>query len=72
MEVSEINVRNHGSFAGEKVRKNAVYNAVILEKIAEMDLKTTVLNPKATIAQYVLDKHCSWKQGLYAYYRQSY
>lgn len=41
---------------GEK-SANAVYNAVVMEKVAEMDLKTLQLNPNSSMAQYVLDKH---------------
>lgn len=50
-------VKNHGPFAWGKSPVNAVYNAVVMEKIAEMDIKTLILNANATMKQYVLDKH---------------
>ena len=49
---------------------NAVYNAVVMEKVAEMDIKTLMLNPKASMQQYVLDKHYMIKHGSNAYYGQ--
>lgn len=54
---------------GEKSWK-AVYNAVVLEKVAEMDLKTLALNPKAEMETYILDKHYMRKHGPNAYYGQ--
>ena len=41
-----------------------------MEKVAEMDIKTIMLNPKATMAQYVLNKHYGRKHGANAYYGQ--
>lgn len=38
--VPGIVVKNHGPFAWGKSPENAVYNAVVMEKVAEMDLKT--------------------------------
>ena len=55
MAVPGIVVKNHGPFAWGKSPANAVYNAVVMEKVAEMDLKTLILNPKAEMKQYVLD-----------------
>lgn len=65
-----IVVKNHGPFAWGKNPANAVYNAVVMEKVAEMDLKTLLLNPNAFMAQYVLDKHYCRKHGQNAYYGQ--
>lgn len=65
-----IVVKNHGPFAWGTSPANAVYNAVVLEKVAEMDFKTFVLNPKASMKQYVLDKHYMRKHGPNAYYGQ--
>lgn len=70
MAVPGIVVKNHGPFAWGKSPANAVYNAVVLEKVAEMDLKTLALNPSASIQQYVLDKHYMRKHGSNAYYGQ--
>lgn len=70
MAVPGIVVKNHGPFAWGKSPANAVYNAVVLEKVAEMDIKTLVLNPQASMQQYVLDKHYMRKHGPNAYYGQ--
>ena len=68
MAVPGVVVKNHGPFAWGKSPENAVYNAVVLEKVAEMDLKTLVLNPKAEMETYILDKHYVKKHGPNAYY----
>ena len=70
MAVPGIVVKNHGPFAWGKNPANAVYNAVVLEKVAEMDIKTLMLNPEASMQQYVLDKHYMRKHGPNAYYGQ--
>lgn len=57
MAIPGIVVKKHGPFAWGKSPANAVYNAVVMEKIAEMDIKTLILNANATMKQYVLDKH---------------
>ncbi|WP_270347587.1 L-ribulose-5-phosphate 4-epimerase [Mediterraneibacter faecis] len=63
-------VKNHGPFAWGDSPENAVYNAVVMEKVSEMDLKTLLLNPNAEMKQYVLDKHYMRKHGPNAYYGQ--
>ena len=68
MAIPGIVVKNHGPFAWGKSPANAVYNAVVMEKVAEMDLKTLQLNPNSVMAQYVLDKHYMRKHGPNAYY----
>ena len=70
MAIPGIVVKNHGPFAWGKSPENAVYNAVVLEKVAEMDLKTLALNPKAEMETYILDKHYMRKHGPNAYYGQ--
>jgi L-ribulose-5-phosphate 4-epimerase len=70
MAVPGIVVKNHGPFAWGTSPANAVYNAVVLEKVAEMDLKTLSLNPNAEMKQYILDKHYMRKHGPNAYYGQ--
>lgn len=65
-----ILVCNHGPFAFGKDAAEAVHNAVVLETIAEMNLKTMMLNSNATMPQYILDKHYSRKHGQNAYYGQ--
>ena len=70
MAIPGIVVKNHGPFAWGKDPANAVYNAVVMEKVAEMDLKTLALNPNSAMAQYMLDKHYMRKHGPNAYYGQ--
>ena len=62
MAIPGIAVKNHGPFAW-KSPENAVYNAAVLEKVAEMDLKTLALNPKAEMETYILDKNYMRKHG---------
>lgn len=63
-------VKNHGPFAWGKDADDAVYHAVIMEKVAEMDLKTIQLNQNASMGQFILDKHYLRKHGPNAYYGQ--
>lgn len=70
MAIPGIVVKNHGPFAWGENPANAVYNAVVMEKVAEMNLKTLALNTKAEMKQYVLDKHYMRKHGPNAYYGQ--
>lgn len=63
-------VKNHGPFAWGKDAAESVYHAVVMEKIAEMNIKTLLLNPDSSMAQYVLDKHYLRKHGKNAYYGQ--
>jgi L-ribulose-5-phosphate 4-epimerase len=64
-------VKNHGPFAWGDSPAKAVYHAVVMEKVAEMALKTLMLNPESSLAQYVLDKHYLRKHGANAYYGQT-
>ncbi len=71
MAIPGIVVRNHGPFAWGKTPAGSVYNAVVLEKVAEMAYKTMTLNPGVERApQYLLDKHYFRKHGANAYYGQ--
>lgn len=70
MMVPGIVVKHHGPFSWGKNAYESVYHAVVLETVAEMTLKTLILNPKAAMSQYVLDKHFSRKHGSNAYYGQ--
>lgn len=70
MSIPGIVIKNHGPFAWGKSLSNAVYNAVVMEKVAEMSLKTLLLNPDAEMMQYVLDKHYMRKHGVNVYYGQ--
>lgn len=68
--VPGILVKNHGPFSWGKDAGESVYHSVVMEKVAEMCLKTLLLNPNASISQYVLDKHYMRKHGKNAYYGQ--
>ena len=71
MEVPGIVVKNHGPFAWGTSPANAVYNAVVLDKVAEMAHHTLTLNPRVKRApQYLMDKHYFRKHGANAYYGQ--
>lgn len=70
MAIPGIIVKNHGPFAWGKSPANAVYNAVVMENVADMDFRTLLLNPESSMAQYVLDKHYMRKHGPNAYYGQ--
>jgi len=68
--VPGIIVRNHGPFSWGKDAAASVYHAVVMETVAEMDLKTLLINPAASMEQYILDKHYMRKHGPNAYYGQ--
>ncbi len=69
--VPGIVVKNHGPFAWGKTAKGAVYNAVVLEAVAEMAYNTMTLNPRVQRGpQHLLDKHYFRKHGANAYYGQ--
>ena len=70
MSIPGIIVKNHGPFAWGKDAAQSVYNAVVMEKVAEIGIKTILLNPASCMAQYVLDKHYMRKHGPNAYYGQ--
>lgn len=63
-------VQNHGPFSWGKDAAQSVYHAVVMEKVAEMDTKTLLINPNSGMPQYVLDKHYFRKHGANAYYGQ--
>lgn len=65
-----IVVKNHGPFCWGKDATMSVYHAVVMEKIAEMNMKTMILNSQAKLPQYILDKHYWRKHGTNAYYGQ--
>jgi L-ribulose-5-phosphate 4-epimerase len=64
-------VQGHGPFAWGTSGMNAVENALALEIVAEMAMKTLQLNPHAKpLSQVLLDKHFLRKHGATAYYGQ--
>ena len=70
LDIPGIIVKNHGPFVWGKSPSNAVHNAVVLETVAEMTLKTLLLNKDSKMEQYILDKHYKRKHGPKAYYGQ--
>ena len=65
-------VANHGPFTWGPSPVKSVESAVVLEQVAEMALKTAILNPPLPpISQTLLDKHYLRKHGKNAYYGQS-
>ncbi len=70
MTIPGVVVKNHGPFTWGKDAIDSVHNAVVMENIAEMNLKTIFLNPNSNIQQYVMDKHYNRKHGKSAYYGQ--
>jgi L-ribulose-5-phosphate 4-epimerase len=71
LEIPAIVVKNHGPFAWGKDANAAVYNAVVLDKVAEMAYKTMTLNNDVKgVKQHLLDKHYLRKHGANAYYGQ--
>ena len=71
-EVSAVLVHGHGPFVWGPSGKKAVENALALEIVAEMALKTLQLDPHPlSIEKHLLDKHYLRKHGADAYYGQS-
>lgn len=63
---------NHGPFTWGKDAAEAVHNAVVLEEVAKMALKTELINPKVSTApDSIRDKHFFRKHGENAYYGQN-
>jgi len=64
-------VANHGVFTWGKSGKEAVHNAAILERVAEMAYRTEQLNSSIKpIGKAILNKHYLRKHGKGAYYGQ--
>jgi L-ribulose-5-phosphate 4-epimerase len=68
--VPGVVVKNHGPFSWGKDAMASVYHAVVMEVVSDMAIQTLALNPQASMAQYVLDKHYMRKHGPNAYYGQ--
>jgi L-ribulose-5-phosphate 4-epimerase len=70
-QISAVLVSGHGPFAWGSSGAKAVENALALEIVAEMALKTLQLRPQnQQIPQHLLDKHYLRKHGASAYYGQ--
>lgn len=63
-------VAGHGPFSWGSTAMKAVYNAAVLEEVAQMALNTFVLGNQKPIDQFLLDKHYLRKHGKNAYYGQ--
>ena len=58
-------------FSWGKDADNAVHNAVVIEAVAEMAMKTKIINPRVTTAaDALIEKHYNRKHGKNAYYGQ--
>ena len=69
--IPAVLIKNHGPFTWGKSPEKAVENAVTLEAVAQMAIKTCVINPDSQrVDQYLLDKHYFRKHGKNAYYGQ--
>jgi L-ribulose-5-phosphate 4-epimerase len=70
-EVEMILVGNHAPFTWGKNADKAVYNAAVLEQIAQMAWLTEQINPKASkLKEALIKKHFDRKHGKEAYYGQ--
>ena len=71
MSTPAVLVRSHAPFAFGKNASDAVHNAAVLEIVAEMAIKTSLINPETqSIDGYLSDKHYFRKLGKDAYYGQ--
>ena len=61
----------HAPFAWGADPEEAVHNAVVMEEVAKMALRTEVLGNTNPVDKYLLDKHYMRKHGKDAYYGQS-
>ncbi len=69
--VPAVLVKSHGPFAWGKDAMDAVHNAVVLEEVAKMNIRSMLLNPEiGPMQQELLDKHYLRKHGKNAYYGQ--
>ncbi len=70
-EVEMILVGNHAPFAWGIDGKKAVYNAAVIEQVAQMAWLTEQINPNATrLKEALIKKHFERKHGANAYYGQ--
>lgn len=71
MSVPACLCKNHGPFTWGKDAHEAVHNAVVLDEVAKMALRTELINPQVDRApQNIQDKHYYRKHGANAYYGQ--
>lgn len=71
-EVEMVLVASHGPFTWGETPEKAIYNSVMLEKLARMSLLTLLIDPNIPeIKQTLIDKHYQRKHGRNAYYGQN-
>ncbi len=70
MDIPAVLVSNHGPFIWGKDTCEAVYNAVVLEEVAERAYYSLQLNKEARMSAFLLKKHYERKHGEKAYYGQ--
>ena len=69
--VPAVLCKNHGPFTWGKDAHEAVHNAVVLEEVAKMAVRTEAINPDVKPAPQILqDKHYYRRHGANAYYGQ--
>ena len=68
--IPAVLVYSHGPFAWGSSPQEAVHNAVVLEELASMALRTEQLGGAAPMQQALLHKHYLRKHGKNAYYGQ--
>lgn len=70
--VPAVLVAQHGPFAWSATPAKAVYNAKVMEVVAEIDYHALTLSHRDShVPQYLLDKHYYRKHGKNAYYGQN-
>ena len=70
-EAPGVLVASHGPFCWGREAMDAVHNAVILEYIAELAVRTLTIRPDAPVSpQDLLDRHFLRKHGVDRYYGQ--
>lgn len=70
--VPAVIVRNHGPFSWGDTPQKAVENSITLEAVAEMAIKSKIINQNVQpIDDYLLDKHYFRKHGNKCYYGQN-
>ena len=70
LEVPGVLLHGHGPFSWGKSASSAVEHAVILEEVCKMNYHTLMLNQKALLPNYILEKHYQRKHGKGSYYGQ--
>jgi len=72
LETNMILVGGHGPFTWGKTATESVQNALILEEICSLALKTIQIQPfPRKLPDYILEKHWERKHGPHAYYGQA-